>query len=585
MAKINTIFSFTDNISNPLKRVKNSIDSVSGGLGNIGMKILSVNQALQLFTTVMSTAQKAVSTLMQTISASASYEMLETNLAVITGSAEEAKKEFEELKKMASETPFDTAGLVSYATQLQAVGIKGDEVKKVLTMLGDSAMGDSVKMQRIVQNYAQILSVGKASAMDMRQFASMGLPVMSMMKDMGVEGQATAEQVTEMFKQMTSAGGQFYNGMIQGSRTFNGLVSTMGDAIVDLKVEIGKTFLEASKDLVRGFSQAFDYISKRINDLKKSWGVTDKDIKIKLNSLIGLLINLSTVVVTVAGTIATAFAIANWPITLLIASIITIGRILFDASVEANKANVAMTGFAGACEGAGRTLGSVIGFFTSLVAGLMNILYNVIAVVYNALVYISEFILNIFTHPINAIARLFLDLGNTIIQILSSLAGAVDWIFNTSMSASLNKASRQIEAFKEKNFGNVDNKYQKMSLKDVSGIISGINTGVTIGGDLGGIIDRSFNFQMPETPNGEKLKTDGSGAIVVTDKNLVDIADDYRELLSKRATRLFDLQFSQITPQVQFGDINVSNNVDVDAVAERLIDGVAQASQSSLSRS
>lgn len=584
MAKINTIFSFTDNISNPLKRVKNSIDSVSGGLGNIGMKILSVNQALQLFTTVMSTAQKAVSTLMQTISASASYEMLETNLAVITGSAEEAKKEFEELKKMASETPFDTAGLVSYATQLQAVGIKGDEVKKVLTMLGDSAMGDSVKMQRIVQNYAQILSVGKASAMDMRQFASMGLPVMSMMKDMGVEGQATAEQVTEMFKQMTSAGGQFYNGMIQGSKTFNGLVSTMGDAIVDLKVEIGKTFLEASKDLVRGFSQAFDYISKRINDLKKSWGVTDKDIKIKLNSLIGLLINLSTVVVTVAGTIATAFAIANWPITLLIASIITIGRILFDASVEANKANVAMTGFAGACEGAGRTLGSVIGFFTSLVAGLMNILYNVIATIYNALVEVSEFILNIFTHPINAIARLFIDLASTILEILSTLGGIID-IFGSNISGTLNDADRKLRAFKEKYFGNVDNKYNTLDMKDVSSVLSGMQAGAITGEEMGRLLDRSFNFQMPETPNGEKLKTDSSGAIVVTDKNLVDIADDYRELLSKRATRLFDLQFSQITPQVQFGDINVSNNVDVDAVAEALINGVAQASQSSLSRS
>lgn len=584
MAKINTIFSFTDNISNPLKRVKNSIDSVSGGLGNIGMKILSVNQALQLFTTVMSTAQKAVSTLMQTISASASYEMLETNLAVITGSAEEAKKEFEELKKMASETPFDTAGLVSYATQLQAVGIKGDEVKKVLTMLGDSAMGDSVKMQRIVQNYAQILSVGKASAMDMRQFASMGLPVMSMMKDMGVEGQATAEQVTEMFKQMTSAGGQFYNGMIQGSKTFNGLVSTMGDAIVDLKVEIGKTFLEASKDLVRGFSQAFDYISKRINDLKKSWGVTDKDIKIKLNSLIGLLINLSTVVVTVAGTIATAFAIANWPITLLIASIITIGRILFDASVEANKASVTMTGFAGACEGAGRTLGSVIGFFTSLVAGLMNILYNVIATIYNALVRVSEFILNIFTHPINAIARLFIDLASTILQILSTLGGIID-IFGSNISGTLNDADRKLQAFKEKYFGNVDNKYNTLDMKDVSSVLSGMQAGAITGEEIGRLLDRSFNFQMPETPNGEKLKTDSSGAIVVTDKNLVDIADDYRDLLSKRATKLFDLQFSQITPSVQFGDINVSNNVDVDAVAEALINGVAQASQSSLSRS
>ena len=189
--------------------------------------------------------------------------------------------------------------------------------------------------------------------------------------------------------------------------------------------------------------------------------------------------------------------------------------------------------------------------------------------------------MNVFTNPIDAIARLFIDLANTIIQVLSTVAGAVDWIFNTSMSATLNKASQQIEAFKEKNFGEVGFKYQKMELKDVQGILSASQVGGNIGKELGTILDQKFSMAKFQSPT-QQFKTDGNGALLVSDVNMIDIADDYRELLSKRATEKFNLQFSQVTPQVEIAGITVNNNTDLDAVVDAIVAGVEEAQATSL---
>jgi len=130
-----------------------------------------------------------------------------------------------------------------------------------LKMLGDAAGGDADKFQRIVLNYAQIQSVGKAATIDMKQFAQMGLPVYDLMKKMGIQGNATSAQVTEMFKQMTSAGGTFYNGMGTQSQTLNGKMSTLNDTWKDYKATLADT-----SGLGSAWKKIMDEMTKSIQD-------------------------------------------------------------------------------------------------------------------------------------------------------------------------------------------------------------------------------------------------------------------------------------------------------------------------------
>lgn len=203
------------------------------------------------------------------VAAFAQYESIQTNLGVVLKSTKLAADEFQRLKEMAAKTPFDTAGLAGAATQLHAVGVSSKEIIPTLTMLGDSAMGDNEKLQRIIANYAQIMSVGKASAIDMKQFAQMGLPVYDLMQKMGVQGQATAEQVKQMFQNMTSEGGMFYKGMEQGSKTLSGQINTLKDNFKDLQIALVNLVNggEGSKTLINSLSAGIENISKWLDKI------------------------------------------------------------------------------------------------------------------------------------------------------------------------------------------------------------------------------------------------------------------------------------------------------------------------------
>jgi tape measure domain-containing protein len=58
--------------------------------------------------------------------------------------------------------------------------------------------GSSEKFNRSVANFAQIQSVGKATAMDLRQFAMTGTPIYDMLNKMGVTGTPTAEDIQKV---------------------------------------------------------------------------------------------------------------------------------------------------------------------------------------------------------------------------------------------------------------------------------------------------------------------------------------------------------------------------------------------------
>lgn len=150
---------------------------------------------------------------------------------------------------MASKTPFSADGLTAVATQLHAVGLESKEAMNMLTKFATVAMGDNDKLQRMALNYAQIVSVGKASSIDMKQFAQMGLPVYEYMKQMQITGQATADEVKQMFEMMTSEGGKFFGGIEKGASTANASLNAVRDNFQALSASIGDQFQPALKAL------------------------------------------------------------------------------------------------------------------------------------------------------------------------------------------------------------------------------------------------------------------------------------------------------------------------------------------------
>ena len=596
MAKINTVFSLTDHVSSPLNTIRQNVSSTVQGFESMSGKLVTLNAGLNLLSSAMGVIQSVGSVFGKTISDAGEYESLLASLATATGDAIEAQKEFDKLKEFAKTTPFDMPGVVQASVMFRNAGLEAKNVIPMMSMLGDVAQGNNDYFQRMSVNLMQIMSSGKATMMDINQFALMGVPIKQVLADMGVTGQATANDVIKAFQMMTSEGGQFYQSMMNSANTFSGQMSNLEDSIQQLSANIGNAFLPVVKTIVSAFGEfisnlnELDRFKSILNGLQKATVAFQNNI----NNLIAMILYLGTVSVMVGTAMGVAWAVAHWPILLTVTLIGTLIRMFLEVIDGANSASQAMTGFGNQSAKAGEMLGRVIGFIVGVVKGLFNIIYNVIATVYNALQTVIEFIANMFTHPILAIQGLFLNLATSILNVLETIASAVDLVFNTSLQETIGKASQAIQRFKKENI--VEDGYVTgfggeaglLGLKDVQGALDvSSNFGNTFK-DIFSLIDKNFTFgnlenEMIAPPDiGNNFKFDSSGALVVSDKNTIDLADDFRELLSKQATERFNLQMSSITPNVQFGDFIINNNADLEAILDEFTSKVEDVSHSTL---
>lgn len=179
------------------------------------------------------------------------FQQLEVAFETMLGSEERSSKLMNELVNTAAHTPFDLKGIADGAKQLLAYGFAAEDVNKTLVMLGDVASGLSIPLNDIVYLYGTTMTQGRLMTKDLYQFMGRGIPLLKELKDQldtdeaGVfkfaeQGKIGFENVAKAMQAMTSEGGQFYNLMDKQSKTINGLVSNLGDAIDTMMNDVGQ---------------------------------------------------------------------------------------------------------------------------------------------------------------------------------------------------------------------------------------------------------------------------------------------------------------------------------------------------------
>ena len=187
----------------------------------------------------------------ESLQAYGEVEKLKTGLSVVFGSDTEANTMFEGIKEYSLESPFGVEQTTEMATLLKQSGIYGTELLDTMKMIGDTAGGNEEKFRRIANNYAQIASIGKASMLDMRQFAYAGIPIykkvaeelgvsQSVLRQMISDGEVTNEVIEKVFKTMTSEGGEFYKAVERGAETLNARLVNLKDSMNMAKAGIGE---------------------------------------------------------------------------------------------------------------------------------------------------------------------------------------------------------------------------------------------------------------------------------------------------------------------------------------------------------
>lgn len=199
----------------------------------------------------------------------AEFELQRVSLGAIIQDQQRANQLFSEIKAFALKSPVSILDLTKYTKQLAAYKIGVDELFDTTKRLTDVSVGLGVSMDRVVLAYGQVRATGHLRASEIRQFTEMGVPiveelaaklskmngelvtaadVMELVSKRGI----SFELVKEVFDDMTSAGGMFYNMQEKQGNTLFGLWAKLGDAASVMYDEIGNTesVNEGMKDLI-----------------------------------------------------------------------------------------------------------------------------------------------------------------------------------------------------------------------------------------------------------------------------------------------------------------------------------------------
>lgn len=202
----------------------------------------------------------------------AEIETYLTRLTTLTGSAEKANDVLEQIKKDALSTPFEVKSLTQAESLLLSTGMSADDARNDILALGDAISasgGGNEELQRMAVNLQQIKNVGKASALDIKQFAYAGIDIYGLLADsLGISREEaskmtiTYDMLSNALQKASQKGGKYYKAMDKQSKTYAGSMSNLKEAVDVFKGELAKGLFNALKKIIPQLSKFFNWLTK-----------------------------------------------------------------------------------------------------------------------------------------------------------------------------------------------------------------------------------------------------------------------------------------------------------------------------------
>lgn len=222
----------------------------------------------------------------------AQFELQQTALRAILQDKQEADKIFQQVQQMALQSPFSIMQMTTFTKQLAAYRIESEKLVGTTKMLADVSAGLGVDMGRLILAYGQVKAANYLRATEVRQFTEAGLNIAGELAtyfselqgkmisvgdvmEMITKRMVRFEDVEEVFKRVTSAGGLFYDMQKKQSETLWGQLQRIKDAMSIMFNEIGKGNEGAILSVVKGIRsllQEWRTIAVWLKSIVISWG-------------------------------------------------------------------------------------------------------------------------------------------------------------------------------------------------------------------------------------------------------------------------------------------------------------------------
>lgn len=236
-------------------------------------------------------------------------------------------------------------------------------------------------------------------------------------------------------------------------------------------------------------------------------------------------------------------------------------------------------------------------FIGNLFVTLINTVIDIFVVLWNFIAAFVNFFANVFTDPVGAIARLFFDLVDCILSLLQTLASAIDTIFGSSLSDSVQGWRDELGSWVDDTFGQGEEIMATVNGDDWHADRFEYGKAWDAGTELGDGISSAISdfsisdiFGKTNIPNPDDYTSQFdsmAGNLEGISSDTSDISEGMnisneelkymRDLAEQEAIN----RFTTAEVKVEMGGVinNVNQNTDLDGLVSYLSDGVGEALQ------
>lgn len=269
-----------------------------GRTGNLDAAVQKVSRGLNGLGRIGAVAGGAVTGLFGGIAGAATLaaaELEQTAVAfrVLTGDMRIATSLMHDMEQFSARTPFELSGVEAAGKKLLAMGFTAEQIIPTLHDVGNVTAGIGIeggRFDRIIHNLAQVGTQGHLTSREFRDFAVNGVPLMEALRatmsglpsdagaataaidEMIQRGEVSFADVRRAFRFMATQG-RFKDLMFEQSNTLLGMLSNIRDKATIILRDIGQTFVEPIKSILRPILLAMDAFSQLGAQVKKTIGI------------------------------------------------------------------------------------------------------------------------------------------------------------------------------------------------------------------------------------------------------------------------------------------------------------------------
>lgn len=216
----------------------------------------------------------------------AQFELQRVSLRALTQDAEFADSLFNRIKVTAIESPFSVKQMITYTKQLAAYRVENEKLYDTMNMLADMSAGLGVDMNRLILAYGQVKAASVLRGQELRQFTESGIPLVDLLAvkfsqlrnevvstgevfDLISKRQVPFQMIADIFEEMTTEGGRFYNMQKKQAESLYGVYENLKDNIQIAMDKVG----QANRGLLMGAGKVFTELAKHLQDIIDLLGI------------------------------------------------------------------------------------------------------------------------------------------------------------------------------------------------------------------------------------------------------------------------------------------------------------------------